>query len=138
MKLKLNIPERPRLMAFMPTLDILALVFAFPLLVSHFSSTGGHKVVMPTTTTRIPSVDHAIVIELLPGDQPQVWINQEKINFNKLESTLEKMGAEWFYGGDPVALLKIDKDLTAGEVAQVRNLLAKLNFDVWVVEKLEK
>ncbi len=125
-------------MAFMPGLDILALIFTIPLLVSHFSSAGGHKVVMPGTTTRIPSHDHAIVIELMAGDEPQIWVNQEKIATKDLKSVMEEQGANWFYGGFPVVLLKIDKNLTAGQIAKVRNLLARMDFDVWVIEELEE
>ena len=92
---------------------------------------------MPNTTTRIPSHDHAIVMELLAGDEPQIWVNQEKVATKDLESVMEEQGANWFYGGFPIVLLKVDQDLTAGQVAKVRNLLARMDFDVWVIEKLE-
>jgi len=138
MKLSLNILERPRLTAFMPIVDLLALVFAFPILISQLSTTGGHKVELASTSTRIPSIENAVVVEVIAGKEPQIWINEEKVALGELEEQLAVESSKWIYGGDPVALLKAGEHLTNGQGAEIRNILTKLKYSVWVVEKLEE
>jgi len=137
MKLELTIPQRPRLMHMLPVADLIALLFAFPLLISHFSTMGGHLLELPDSPLRIPSIDHAIVFEVLPseGKQPQVWINQELVASNDVTQRLTDIQSRWTYGGKPVVLFKRDKSLQIEQVSPLQNELLQLGFEVYLVEK---
>lgn len=135
MELKLTVPTKPSLMQVLPALDLLALVFALALILSQFSTVGGYKVELAETTARIPSAEHALVLEVLPGDPIQLWLNREKIQLNDLKQHISLEESKWIYGGNPVILLKLDKSLTQGQSAIIRNILSESQFSVWSVEQ---
>ena len=135
MELKLTVPTKPSLMQILPALDLLALVFALALILSRFSTVGGYKVELAETTARIPTAEHALVLEVLPGEPIQLWLNREKVQLSELPQRMSTEESKWIYGGSPVILLKLDKSLTQGQAAVVRNILSESQFSVWSVEQ---
>lgn len=136
MHLKLSIPKRPSLVHMLPVLDLVALVLVFPLLVSQFAPTGGQSLVLPDARLRIPSFDHAVVVEMIAGNELQLFVDQERVTEALFEEVLKEKEQDWTHGGAPVVLLKMGEHITMKQRAKVVNLLFDMGFDVHEVGKL--
>lgn len=135
---KLNLPKQDGFLLFLPVLDLFVLVFVFALLMSRFTMIGGHKVELTGTSSRIPAAEHAVVLEVLPGEPLQLWMNKEKVSVTELEAKLAEEEQKWTYGGQPVIMLKLDKALTLAQSSAVKNTILQSDFSIWVVEQFHK
>jgi biopolymer transport protein ExbD len=133
MRLHLTVPERPGMVYFIPILDLLALLFLFPVLISNLSLSGGYKASLPDYPNSIPSATHAIVVRLLPGEKLQIWVNKDLVPEDQLEERLDEESSKWIYGGDPVVSLEVDKSIPSGSLADILNVLDRKSFSVWVI-----
>ena len=131
MKLELSVPQRPRLIHLVSIVDLLALLFIFPLLISQFVSYGGHEVSLPRSPLRLPAEEHAVVIKVLPGEtKPQIWVNQDLISQELLSEKLKQIREEWKHGGDPIAWFTQDENLSLKESTAILNMLFEEEFRV--------
>ena len=135
MKLKLSIPTRPNLMHMLPSVDALALLFVLPLLVSQVDSSGGHEVVLPESSLRLPTADHAVVVEVLPGPPLQVWVGKELVATGELDAKFAEIKEKWNHGGNPLIWFKLDKRISIEQAALVRNKLFEQEFTIREVGK---
>lgn len=137
MKLQLTIPDRPKLVHLLPVFDIIAVFFAFPLVVKAFAPQGGHQIVTPEYTLRVPTFENAAILEMYNSDGLQIWLNQQQINIKDAPSHLEKIQNEWLHGGSPVVLLKMDHNVNNKQRSQLLNLLIEMEFSVYEVGHLK-
>lgn len=133
MKLQLTIPQRPKLIHILPVVDLIAVVFALPLVVKSFAPQGGQQVVTPDYRLRIPSFENATIIEMVESDGLQMWLGKEKLTFVTAKEMLIEEQEKWTHGGAPVILLKMDKHISNMHRSQMINLLMEMKFDVYEV-----
>lgn len=134
MKLELSIPIRPRLIHLLAVLDLLALVFLFPLLVNQVAPAGGYELTLPKSPLRLPAQDHAVEVKVKSADEKiEVWVNNQSVTISELPSILEDVSNNWIHGGEPIAWLKQDKLITVEQSNLVLNILYKHGFRVLVV-----
>jgi len=114
MKLELSLPQRPGLIFTMPVLDILVLVFVFPLLGSSFTTDAGIELKLPDTGHRFKRMEHSIVVTIKGDDERQIFINRRLVKEKDLLEELATEAVSWQGGGQVGIIFRVDKSVPSG------------------------
>lgn len=114
----------------LPVLDILVLVMIIPMLSSAFTDIGGVSLTLPESGISDIRKEKPIVVTVLGGEEPEVWVNKVKVTRLTYLSEVAKQAEEWKYGGAVAVAFKCDINVPYKIRRQMSEELLKDGYDV--------
>lgn len=108
MKIELTLNTRPGILHALPMIDILALVMIIPMLSSAFTDIGGINVTLPASDIYEIRKESPIVVTVVGGEDPQVWVNRVKVTRQTYLQEVAKQAENWKHGGAVAIAFKCD------------------------------
>ncbi|GAA5483762.1 ExbD/TolR family protein [Haloferula sargassicola] len=131
MKLVSTLPDRVGFLHVVPVLDLLALLLIALLLGPSFLNQSGIQVEMPVSRYQLARTADARVITLTAGDPVVIWLGRDRVSEDELVSRLkeEREGSTTI----PIAYLRSDQAIPAGEERRIAELVLGSDFRVYLL-----
>ncbi len=89
MKLESTLSDRAGFLYIGPLIDVVLLLLIFFLFGSNFVLKSGVSVRLPQSNSSLPSALQSHIISIAPGDSEDIYFNEEKVDFVRLEELLK-------------------------------------------------
>ncbi len=125
MKLESNLRHHIAVLHTAPILDVVLLLLIFFLMSSRLVIQSGVTVDLPFSSWSLPPVEESHVITVTAGPAPQVYLNADRIDFERLTAELEKGE-----GGRRHVILKADRLAPYGLVMEISDLVLAEGYEL--------
>ena len=133
MKLESTLPDRVGFLHVVPILDLFALLLVALLLGPAFLNQAGVQVELPVSRFQLARSADATVVTVTEGQPPVLWLGRERMDEVALAERLESIRAQ--SATIPVAYIRSDAGVTAGEERKVVELVLGAGFRVYLLGK---
>ena len=130
MRLESTLPERPWFLFAVPLVDLFGLLVGMLLLGPAFVAQSGVSIELPPSRLQLDRFAEPLVITVLPGAEPVVFVGHEQVGLERLGRRLDAERDRRGGAGERIAVLRVDRSVPVMIERQVAELALGRGFRV--------